>query len=103
MDFEKHLDKVTDLPRSRQHHLPTQQEVLCFYRYHHEVLQETVQASCKLVPEDLIEIWNEAGYTHQAAKNVIRRLKKLITEWKNVQKNCCKTGLMSKVKRQRKN
>lgn len=90
-------DKLTGLPRNRlpKYHLLTSMDVLCYYRYKHEVLQRTVSESCRSVIEDIFNLRNPVACHHQETKNMTRKLKKLVLEWKTIQKHYGSTHVAS--------
>lgn len=88
-------EPLTGFPKSRlsQRHLPTKRDVICLYRFYQEVLRKPPQECYKGVVEEVGKIWDDLGSgCRKVTKNIIRNLKKLVSDWKRVQKDIKKTN-----------
>lgn len=67
--------------------LPTNKEVLQLLYHHTRNLNKSVDDSCSLVINKVIEIWSTAEIPTQANSRCIQKLKNLYREYRNVQKH----------------
>lgn len=85
-------DIITGIARKNlsRNHLPSEFEIISFFRYQHENQRKTIGESIQEVATETIAIWEHAGLPHQLKRNVVRRIAKLVGSWQRLKKACMK-------------
>lgn len=85
-------DIITGISRKKLpgNHLPSEYEVISFFRYQCENQKNTTGKSIRIVATETIRIWKQAGLPHQLIQNVARRVTKLVATWRRLKKLCWK-------------
>lgn len=66
--------------------LPSIQQVLACFFYHHKVQKETVRESATIVAREIKTFWDMARIPTTQQRNIIPRIENLFASWKNLQK-----------------
>lgn len=67
--------------------LPSNKQVLCFFLYNHNKLNETVHASATKTVEQVAEFWNRARIPIRYKQDCIKKVTGLFEKWKGIKKN----------------
>lgn len=66
--------------------LPSKHQVLSLFFHHHRTVKKTVRESAKLVTKEVLAFWEKARLSTTQERNIIPKVEKLFTSWKNLQK-----------------
>lgn len=80
------------LPQIRTDTLPTKLEIIRHLFYYMRNQKKDLNESSALVVDQIIPIWNEAGFSIRERVHCINKIKNLYSDWRNNQKNSNKTS-----------